>query len=111
MVRFTPDIALRADGIRSTSDAFRDEIQAILDEVLPRFVRPERPLTIPASQFRDSFESWPLAERLAAVIGAPSSLRAWRATDGRTPAVQLHQATSLPRPARLDLADGTRPDD
>ena len=71
VVRLTPDIALRADGIRSTSDAFRDEIEAILDEVLPRFVRPERLITIPASQITDSFEWWPLAERLAAVVGAP----------------------------------------
>ncbi len=71
VVRLTPDIALRADGIRSTSDAFRDEIEAILDEVLPRFVRAERLITIPASQITNSFEWWPLAERLAAVIGAP----------------------------------------
>jgi len=71
VVRLTPDIALRADGIRSTSDAFRDEIEAILDEVLPRFVRPERLLTLPASAITDSFDWWPIAERLAATVGAP----------------------------------------
>ncbi len=71
VVRLTPDIELRADGIRSTSDSFRDEIEAILDDVLPRFVRPDRMVKIPASSISDSFDWWPLAERLAATIGAP----------------------------------------
>ena len=71
VVRLIPDIALRADGIRSTSDAFRDEIEAILDDVLPRFVRPERLTTVPASEITDSFDWWPLAGRLASVVGAP----------------------------------------
>jgi hypothetical protein len=71
VVRLIPDIELRPDGIRSTSDAFRDEIEGILDEVLPRFVRPERLVTLPASAITDTFDWWPLAERLAAVVGAP----------------------------------------
>ena len=33
VVRLLPDVALRADGVRSTNDAFRDEIEAILDRV------------------------------------------------------------------------------
>jgi nicotinamide riboside kinase len=71
VVRLTPDIELRADGVRSTSDAFRDEIEAILDDVLPRFVAAERLLTMPASRISDAFDWWPLAERLAALVGAP----------------------------------------
>ncbi len=71
VVRLTPDIALRPDGIRSTSDAFRDEIEAILDRVLPAFVRPERLLTLPASAITDSFDWWPVADRLASTVGAP----------------------------------------
>ena len=71
VVRLTPDIALRSDGIRSTSDAFRDEIEAILDDVLPRLVRPGRLLTIPASTVTDRYDWWPLAERLAAIVGEP----------------------------------------
>ena len=35
VVRLLPDVALQADGVRSTNDAFRDEIEAILDRVLP----------------------------------------------------------------------------
>jgi nicotinamide riboside kinase len=71
VVRLTPDIALRGDGIRSTNDAFRDEIEVLLDELLPRFVRPEHLLSIPASRITDSFDWWPIAERLAAIVGAP----------------------------------------
>jgi nicotinamide riboside kinase len=71
VVRLTPDIALREDGIRSTSDVFREEIERILDEVLPRFVHADRLIPIPASQITDSFSWWPLAERLAAIVGAP----------------------------------------
>ncbi len=71
VVRLTPDIALRADGVRSTSDAFRDEVEAILDEVLPRFVAPERLIAIPASAITDTFDWWPVAERLAASVGEP----------------------------------------
>jgi hypothetical protein len=105
-VRLTPDIALRPDGIRSTSDAFRDEIEAILDDVLPRFVRPERLITIPASQITDSFEWWPLAERLAAVIGAPLLAEG---VEGhrRSHARRADAPRSLPSPDQLglDLAD------
>ncbi len=71
VVRLTPDIALRPDGTRSTNDAFRDEIESILDEILPRFVRPDRLVTIPASAVNDRHDWWPLAERLAAIVGEP----------------------------------------
>jgi nicotinamide riboside kinase len=69
VVRLTPDVALSADGIRSTNDAFRDEIEAILDEILPGLVRPERLLVMPASSVTRRFDWWPLAERLAASVG------------------------------------------
>ena len=71
VVRLTPDIALRADGVRSTSDAFRDEIEAILDARLPLLLRADRLVTIPASLVTDMYDWWPLAERLAAIVGQP----------------------------------------
>lgn len=71
VVRLTPDIALRADGVRSTNDAFRDEVEALLDRWLPDLVAGERLVTVPASDVTDTFDWWPLAERLAAVVGAP----------------------------------------
>jgi hypothetical protein len=73
VVRLTPDIELRDDGIgiRATSTAFRELIEGILDTVLPGFVRPDRLVTIPASEITDDFDWWPLAERLAATVGAP----------------------------------------
>ena len=68
-VRLRPDIALRPDGIRSTSDAFRDEVEAILDDVLPRFHGLDRVITLPASQVTDRTDWWPVAERLADLVG------------------------------------------
>ena len=42
VVRLLPDVALQADGVRSTNDAFRDEVEAILDRVMPDLVPAER---------------------------------------------------------------------
>jgi nicotinamide riboside kinase len=70
-VRLLPDVALQADGIRSTSDAFRDEIEAILDRILPEYLAPERLLTIGASQVTADFDWWAIAERLAALVDEP----------------------------------------
>lgn len=71
VVRLLPDIVLRADGVRSTNDEFRDTVEAILDERLPGFIPAERLVTIPASQITDAFDWWPIAELLARRIGAP----------------------------------------
>ena len=70
-VRLLPDVGLLADGVRSTSDAFRDEIEAILDRILPAYLVPERLLSVPASQVTAAFDWWAIAERLAGIVGAP----------------------------------------
>jgi len=70
-VRLLPDVELQPDGVRSTNDAFRDEIEAILDRILPAYVADERLITIPASAVTESFDWWSIAERLAAVRGEP----------------------------------------
>ena len=61
---------LQADGVRSTNDAFRDEIEAILDGVLPDLVPPERMVTLRASEVTSRFDWFAIVERLAASIGA-----------------------------------------
>lgn len=71
MVRLLPDVALLADGVRSVSDAFRDEIEAILDRILPTYVAPERLLDVRASQVTADFDWWAVAERLAGLVGQP----------------------------------------
>jgi hypothetical protein len=71
VVRLLPDIPLRGDGIRSTSNAFRAEIDRILDDILPRFIGSDRLIELPASAVTDAFDWWPLAERVAAAVGAP----------------------------------------
>ena len=70
-VRLLPDVGLLADGVRSTSDAFRDEIEAILDRILPRYLPEGRCLHVPASDVTAEFDWWAVAERLAAIVGEP----------------------------------------
>jgi nicotinamide riboside kinase len=71
VVRLTPDVEVRADGVRSTNDRFRDEVEAILDARLPRLVPRDRLLRQPASDITESHDWWPLAERLASLVGEP----------------------------------------
>jgi hypothetical protein len=71
VVRLIPDVPLRADRMRSTADAFREEIDAILDRVLPDLVPPDRLVPLPASGVTDEFDWLPLAERLAAAVDQP----------------------------------------
>ncbi len=71
VVRLRPDIELRDDGVRSTSDKFRDEIEAILDERLQGLVSERRLVEFDASQINDTFDWWPLAERLAGLMEHP----------------------------------------
>ena len=70
VVRLLPDVALQADGVRSTSDAFRDEIEAILDRVLPDLVPKARTVTLRASEVTSRFDWFGVLERLAGSIGA-----------------------------------------
>ena len=71
VVRLHPDVELRADGVRSTSDEFRDEIEAILDARLPALVTDAQLVELDASDVGERFDWWPLAERLAASVGEP----------------------------------------
>ena len=71
VVRLHPDIDLRSDGVRSTSDEFRDEIENILDGRLPEFVSGRRLVDLNASEIDDRFDWWPLAERFAALMEEP----------------------------------------
>ena len=71
VVRLRPDIDLRSDGVRSTSDEFRDEIEMILDDRLPVLVSERRLVDLNASQIEDRFDWWPLAETFAALMEQP----------------------------------------
>lgn len=71
VVRLRPDVALRADGTRSTNDQFRDEVEAILDRTLPDMVPPDRLVLMYASDVTAGHDWIPLAERLAAIVGEP----------------------------------------
>ncbi len=108
VVRLLPDVTLRADGTRSTADAFRDEVEAILDETLPRMVPDGRLVVMHASDVRDGTDWWPLAERLAALVGEPlraPGVEAPRPRRGRSPGPTAAPGSTTPQ-LRLDL-DGT----
>ena len=69
VVRLLPDVALQADGVRSTNDAFRDEVEAILDDVLPRLVTPDQTMTLRASEVTSRFDWFAVLQRLARAAG------------------------------------------
>jgi nicotinamide riboside kinase len=71
VVRLLPDIELRDDGVRSTSDVFRTDIETILDDRLPDLIEDRRLVVEDASSIDDRYDWWPLAERLAGLIGEP----------------------------------------
>ncbi len=63
-VRLKPDTPLVADGVRSTNERFRNEVEKILDLIIPRYVPDDRLVELWASEVTDSFD-WPgLVERL-----------------------------------------------
>lgn len=70
-VRLTPDVPMISDGVRSTSAIFQAEIEAILDDLLPQYIPPERLTVLPASAVTRRFDWWPIAEQLAALVGQP----------------------------------------
>jgi len=70
VVRLLPDIKLQADGVRSTNDAFRDEVEAILDDVLPGLVPADRLVTVRASEITSRFDWFAVLQRLATAVGA-----------------------------------------
>ena len=70
VVRLLPDVAIQPDGVRSVNDSFRDEVEAILAETLPRFVRADQLITMPASEVTSRTDWWGVLERLAERIGA-----------------------------------------
>jgi len=71
VVRLTPDVEIRADGVRSTNDRFRDEIEALLDARMPRLVPSDRLVVQAASGITETHDWWPLAEQLAMRLGEP----------------------------------------
>jgi nicotinamide riboside kinase len=70
-VRLLPDVALLPDGVRSTNDAFRDEIEAILDRIVPAYLPLDRCVSVPASSVTADFDWLAIAERLAGIVGEP----------------------------------------
>ncbi|MFW2340245.1 MAG: AAA family ATPase [Acidimicrobiia bacterium] len=67
-VRLLPDVPLKVDGVRSTNTRFRNEIEQILDTILPSFIPKDRLITVRASEITERFDWGSLIERL---VGLP----------------------------------------
>ncbi len=76
-VRLLPDVPLKVDGVRSVNQRFREEIETILELILPVYVPADRLVQIRASEITDGFDWASLVERL---VGPP--------TPGEQPTVQ-----------------------
>ena len=63
-VRLRPDVPLTADGVRSTNDKFRNEIEKILDQIIPIYLDADRVIELSASEIDDHFDWANLLERL-----------------------------------------------
>lgn len=63
-VRLRPDVGLKADGVRSTNEKFRREIEKILDVIIPQFVEPTKLIELKASEVSESFDWSGLLELL-----------------------------------------------
>ncbi len=74
-VRLRPDTALTADGVRSTNERFRNEIEKILDLIIPRYVPDDRLVDLWASEVTEDFDWASLVERLCGPppAGAPAA--------------------------------------
>jgi nicotinamide riboside kinase len=63
-VRLLPDVPLRGDGVRSTNDRFRNEIEQILNTIVPIYVPAQRLVTLQASEINEAFDWKALLVRL-----------------------------------------------
>lgn len=67
-VRLLPDVPLKVDGVRSTSDRFRAEIEQILDVIVPQYIDGDRLLTVRASEVNEDFDWAGLVEQLTGTV-------------------------------------------
>ena len=70
-VRLLPDIALQADGVRSTNEVFRNEIEGILDRVVPEYVSSDDLIVLRASEITEAFDWDVVVTRLLGPSIAP----------------------------------------
>lgn len=70
-VRLKPDVPLLVDGVRSTSERFRNEIESILDVIVPQFLDPGNVIELPASEIDERFDWSGLLQRLVGPVDDP----------------------------------------
>jgi len=63
-VRLLPDVPLQGDGVRSTNSRFRNEIEQILNTIIPLYISRDRLVTLRASEITGAFDWRGLIDRL-----------------------------------------------
>jgi nicotinamide riboside kinase len=63
-VRLLPDVPLQGDGVRSTNTRFRNEIEQILNTIIPLYISSDRLVTLRASEITETFDWRGLIDRL-----------------------------------------------
>lgn len=63
-VRLLPDVPLQGDGVRSTNSRFRNEIEQILNTIIPLYISRDRLVTLRASEITEAFDWRGLIDRL-----------------------------------------------
>jgi hypothetical protein len=63
-VRLLPDVPVQGDGVRSTNTRFRNEIEQILNAIIPMYVPEDKLVTLAASKITESFDWGGLLARL-----------------------------------------------
>ena len=71
-VRLRPDVPLKADGVRSTNTKFRNEIEKILDMIIPQYVPAERLVELRASDVTETFDWACLVEQVCGPVAEPN---------------------------------------
>ncbi|MGI9606447.1 MAG: AAA family ATPase [Acidimicrobiales bacterium] len=67
-VRLRPDVSLKADGVRSTNEKFRNDIEKILDRIIPDYIDTDRLVELRASEISEQFDWAGLLERLCGPV-------------------------------------------
>ena len=68
LVRLKPDIPLKADGVRSTNERFRNDIEKILDLIVPQHVDDDRLVELWASEVTEEFDWAAMVEQLCGPV-------------------------------------------
>ena len=106
-VRLKPDVPLKVDGVRSTSDSFRDEIEMFLNAILPTYI-PVDGRNLARCQLRASDRNC-FPEKALPISGASTQTSRVPAKAERAPRRQVPPGATNERTSDHQHATGNHP--